>query len=82
MITDQALADAYSSVMQGKFMSGSMQGFIPHIGIKEFFDKLRQEQYNEDEIYTVWESLPRHLIENNEKCGVCPKGYTKRKEGK
>lgn len=82
MITDQALADAYSSVMQGKFMSGSMQGFIPHVGIKEFFDKLRQEQYNEDEIYTVWESLPRHLIENNEKCGVCPKGYTKRKEGK
>lgn len=79
-ITDETLAMSYSMVMQGKSMGGTFTGIIPCIGIKEFLDKLKNEQYNEDDIYKVWENLPQELIENNEKCGVCRKGYTKKGE--
>ena len=77
-ITDEMLAFAYSMVMQGKSAGGTMTGIIPCIGIREFLDKLHSEPYNEDDIYKVWETMPQDLIENNEKCGVCKKGYTKK----
>lgn len=78
IITDEAFAEAYSAVMQGKFAGGSMQGFIPHLGIKEFMEKLKAEPYDPDAIYDVWEQLPAELIKNNEACGVCKQGYSKR----
>jgi len=79
-ITEEALAMAYSMVMQGKSAGGTLTGIIPCMGIKEFLEKLKTEPYHEDDIYKVWEDLPQDLIENNEKCGVCKKGYTKKGE--
>ena len=72
------LAFYYSFVMQGKSASGVMNGIIPCIGIKEFLEKLHNESYDPDDIYNVWSKLPQNLIENNEKCGVCKVGYTKK----
>lgn len=80
IITDEMLAMSYSMVMQGKSAGGVMMGIIPCIGVKEFLEKLKTEPYDENDIYKVWEKLPKDLIENNEKCGVCKKGYTKKKE--
>ena len=48
--------------------------------IREFMDKARSEEYDPKKIYSVWAELPQELIENNEKCGVCPVGYTKHKQ--
>lgn len=78
-ITDEMLSMSYSMVMQGKFTGGAMLGFIPCMGIREFMEKVKAEEYHEDDIYKIWENMPQDLIENNEKCGVCPAGYTKRK---
>ena len=74
-ITDEMFAFAYSNVMQGKCAGGAMTGVIPCIGVLEFMDKLRNEPYNKDDIFDAWAKLPKNLIENNEKCGVCPVGY-------
>ena len=76
-ITDEMLAFSYSATMQGKHASGAMIGIIPCMTIREFMDKVRTEPYNPNDIYSVWEKLPKDLIENNEKCGVCRVGYTK-----
>lgn len=76
-ITDEMFSMSYSMVMQGKFTGGSMIGFIPCMGIREFMEKVRGEKYCEEDIYIVWEKIPKELIENNEKCGVCKTGYTK-----
>lgn len=78
IVTDEMMAFAYSAVMQGKSINGSMTGIIPCIGIREFMDKLRSEKYDPEAIYAVWEKLPQNLIENNEKCGVCKVGYTQK----
>lgn len=77
-VTKEMLAFSYSFVMQGKSASGVMNGIIPCIGIKEFLEKLHNEPYDPDDIYNVWSKLPQNLIENNEKCGVCKVGYTKK----
>ena len=79
-ITDEMFAFAYSAVMQGKFSGDVMMGIIPCMGIREFMDKLHTENYDANHIYEVWKDIPHDLIENNEKCGVCPKGYTQMKE--
>lgn len=79
-ISDEAFAFAYSSVMQGKHAGGALIGIVPIMGIHEFMKKVRTEPYEENHIFEVWKQLPKELIENNEKCGVCPKGYTERKE--
>lgn len=79
-ITDEMLGMSYSMVMQGKSAGGVLTGIIPCMGIREFMDKLHSEEYNPDDIYKAWEKLPADLVANNEKCGVCPTGYTKRKE--
>lgn len=80
IVTDEMLAFSYSAVMQGKNASGAMLGIIPCIGVREFMDKLRVEAYDPEHIYEVWGKLPPELVQNNETCGVCPKGYTQRKE--
>jgi glycosyltransferase involved in cell wall biosynthesis len=81
-ITDEMLSVAYSSKMQTSWGDGHMIGIIPCMGVKEFFDKLKTDRYNPNDIYDIWEKLPKELVENNEKCGVCPKGYTKRPSAK
>lgn len=79
-MNDDVLSQMYSMALMGSSQSGSLIGIIPHIGIKEFFDKLKEEPYDPDHIYDVWAELPEDLVANNEKCGVCPTGYTKRPE--
>lgn len=78
-ITEEMFAFAYSNVMQGKCAGGVMTGIIPHIGVREFMERVQNEPYNENDIFDVWARLPRNLIENNERCGVCPTGYTEKK---
>lgn len=77
-VTEDMLAMAYSMVMQGKAAGGSMTGIIPCMGVREFMEKLHKEKYDSEDIYKVWEKIPKELIDNNEKCGVCKKGYTKK----
>ena len=82
-ISDQVFSEMFSMISQDKWGSGSMLGIIPPIGIKEFFDKLHEEEYDENHIYDIWEEMEKdpeaaQLIKNNEECGVCPVGYTKR----
>lgn len=77
-ITDEMLSVAYSQKMQASWGDGHMIGIIPCMGVKEFFEKIKAEEYNPNDIYDIWEKIPSELIENNERCGVCPKGYTKR----
>lgn len=75
-ISDEVFSQMFSMASTEKWGSGSMIGIVPHIGIKEFMDKVRSEEYDENHIYDVWAAMPKDLIENNEKCGVCPVGYT------
>lgn len=79
-ITDDVFSQMYSMTSMGSWNSPSMIGVIPHIGIREFMEKLKNEEYDPEHIYDVWAKLPKDLVENNEKCGVCPVGYTKKKE--
>lgn len=82
-ISDEVFGQMFSACSQEKWASGTLLGIVPHIGIHEFMNKLREEPYDPDDIYKVWERMEedpetKKLIENNEKCGVCPKGYTNR----
>lgn len=79
-ITDEMLATVYSMILQGKYTNGSMLGIMPCMSAIEFMDKLRDEEYDENHIYEVWSKMPPELIANNEKCGVCKVGYTKKGE--
>lgn len=80
-ITEEVFSQLYSQANMEKNKGGSLLGFIPSIGIKEFMEKLKSEIYDENHIYEIWEKMQadpetKKLIENNETCGVCPKGYT------
>lgn len=80
-ISDEVFGDMFSMISQEKWASGSLAGIVPHIGIYEFMEKLKNDPYNPDHIYDVWEKMAndeegKKLIENNEQCGVCKKGYT------
>lgn len=80
-ISDEIFGQMFSMCSQEKWASGSLFGIIPHIGIHEFMEKLKNEPYDPDDIYKVWEKMEndpetKKLIENNETCGVCKKGYT------
>ena len=80
-ITDEVFSQMYSVSSMEKWGHGDMLGIVPHIGIKEFMDKLKTDPYDENHIYEVWEKMEedpetKKLIESNERCGVCPKGYT------
>ena len=60
----------------GKYHDASMAGIIPCMGIKEFFDKLHEEEYDENRIHEVWEKMnadpeTKKLMQNNIECGVC-----------
>ena len=82
-ISDEVFGQMFSMCSQEKWASGSLLGIVPHIGIHEFMEKLRNEGYDPNHIYDVWEQMEsnpetKKLIENNETCGVCKKGYTNR----
>lgn len=81
-ITDEVLSEVFSVASMNASNAGRLLGIVPHIGIKEFLDKLKTDKYDPDHIYDVWEKIPKDLIENNEKCGVCKKGYAQRPEQK
>lgn len=79
-ITDEALSEMFSMTSMEKHRSGSLIGVIPHIGIREFFDKLHEDTYDPDYIYEVWAKMQedeetRKLMQNNVDCGVCKKDY-------
>ena len=80
MISDEAFSEMFSMDSMNKWQQGGLIGVIPHIGIREFMDKLSNEVYDPEHIYEVWERIPEDLKQNNIKCGVCPEGYEKRKE--
>lgn len=75
-ITEEALSQMFSIASMGRYSNGSMIGIVPSMGIKEFFNKLQEEEYNEDDIYKVWDKMyadpeSKKLMENNITCGVC-----------
>jgi Glycosyltransferases involved in cell wall biogenesis len=80
-ITDEVFSQMFSMASMEKHSSGSLIGIVPHIGIKEFMEKLHAEEYDANHIFEVWEQMrenpeTKELIENNIKCGVCAEGYT------
>jgi glycosyltransferase involved in cell wall biosynthesis len=75
-ISEEALAEMFSMASMAKYQDGSMIGIIPCMGIKEFFDKLHTEEYDENKIYEIWTKMKenpetRKLMQNNIDCGVC-----------
>ena len=76
-ISEETKKHAYSEAMKHSYDGGSFLGIIPIYSINEFFDKLKEEPYSDDEIYKIYESIPDELLENNVKCGVCEKDYYK-----
>ena len=80
-ISEEVFGQMFSQISQDKWASGTMFGIVPHIGIHEFMEKLHAEPYDPNDIYDVWAKMEadpeaKKLIENNEQCGVCKKGYT------
>lgn len=79
-ITEEALSEMFSMTSMEKHRSGSLLGVIPHIGIKEFFEKLHEDTYEPDYIYDVWAKMREYpdtckLMQNNVDCGVCKDKY-------
>ena len=82
-ISDEVLSEMFSVASMEKWGSGQMIGIIPHIGIKEFLDKLKNEEYDENKIYEIWDDMSKdeekmQLMQNNITCGVCPTDYFKK----
>lgn len=80
MINEKAFGEMFSMVSTARWGRGNLVGVLPHIGIKEFIDKLHSESYNEDDIYDIWSRIPEDLRNNNVKCGVCKSNYWERPE--
>lgn len=78
MISDKVFGDVFSVASTQRWGSGKMMGVLPHIGIKEFMDKLHSDPYNPDDIYDIWSKIPMDLRNNNVACGVCPDNYWRR----
>lgn len=79
-ISEEALSEMFSMTSMEKHRSGSLIGVIPHIGIKEFFEKLHEDTYDPDDIYNVWAKMREDpdtckLMQNNVDCGVCKDKY-------
>ena len=74
-ISDSVFSEMFSIDSMNKWQQGGLIGVIPHIGIREFMDKLESEEYNPEDIYEVWSRIPEELKQNNIRCGVCPKDY-------
>ena len=79
-ISDEVFAQLFSMTATGKWGSGSLLGVLPSMGVKEFMDKLHEEDYDPDYIYTIWDRMwndpdTKKLMQNNIDCGVCKEGY-------
>lgn len=75
-ISDEALAEIYSILYAQN--ARNLISIIPPFGIREYFEKLKNDPYNPDEIYTIWQDIRKEkpeLLDNNVKCGVMPKNY-------
>lgn len=84
-ISEEALSEMFSMTSMEKHRSGSLIGVIPHIGIKEFFEKLHEDTYDPDDIYNVWAKMREDpdackLMQNNVDCGVCKDKYWEKPE--
>ena len=80
-ITDEVLSEMFSVASMEKHRGGSLIGIIPCIGIREFLDKVKTDEYDENHIYEVWDRMEqdpetKKLMDNNRTCGVCPEDYT------
>ena len=68
----------------GKFKFFSLpEGAEPPIGFDDFLALLRNEPYDPERIYDVWEEMAsspemRQLMAANEETGVCERGYAER----
>lgn len=79
-ISDEIFGQMFSATSQEKWASGSLFGIVPEIGIHEFMDKLKSDEYDSNHIYDIWQKMnddpeAKKLIENNVQCGVCHDGY-------
>lgn len=84
-ISDEVFAEMFSVASTEKWASGSLLGVLPSMGIKEFMDKLHEEDYDPDYIYTIWDKMwsneeTRKLMQNNIDCGVCKEGYFRKSD--
>lgn len=80
-ISEKIFSEMFSMCSAQKHGSGSLIGFIPTMGIKEFMDKLHADEYDPNHIYEIWEKMKedpetKKLMDNNVKCGVCKEGYS------
>lgn len=67
-ISDKVLIDLYSMQNAGK--AQTLFGMIPQLTFFEFFDKVRNTDYDEDEINAIRKELPEDIIANDKKTGV------------
>lgn len=74
-ISDEVFSEMFSMASMGKWSQGSLLGIVPHVGIREFMNRLSEEEYNPDHIYNVWDKIPVELRMNNVQCGVCTDNY-------
>ena len=74
-ITDGAFSEVFSMCSMERWGSGSLLGIVPYIGIKEWMEEVKSEEYSEDKWYDIWQALPEDLRQNNVDCGVCPAEY-------
>ena len=72
----QDFIDAYEENMQSLQESQyRYQIFMAQPNIMEFMDMLEHVQYNEEDIYRIWDKIPQEVKDNNIKCGVVAKDY-------
>ncbi len=56
------------------------EGFVPPINFREFLTRLKDDNYDPEQIRRIWAQMKRSpetraCVERNEIVGVCPKGY-------
>lgn len=65
-INDEILSQVYNNIMRNTYMGNRMAGIIPKIGIKEFFDKLKNS-VKDYEPPKVLEKLPNPIFDDDGK---------------
>lgn len=87
IVTDEAFRIEYSKAVRSIISSSTSIGVIPEMTPYQFMDRLRNEPYDPNFIYEIWEEMgncpdTKEMMDNNVTCGVCPEGYAGRpKEG-
>lgn len=83
--SDEVFRFAYSDYMRYALRDMEMRGVIITLGVREFMERLRTEEYDPNFIHELWGEMwnvpfYRYYMENNIACGVCPEGYAERAE--